>query len=122
MNQEYILIDLQPQASRQNDAPMWILTFQRISDNLVFEMTVDSTYRNFTKKGWNHVVTSESPWAVYANLKLTTRHTRQGTPVVSADSTADIIYRCADQAEALELAQASVDHNSPGDRFRGLFE
>ncbi len=122
MNQEYILIDLQPQASHQNDVPIWILTFQRISDNLVFEMTVDSTYRNFTKKGWNHVVASECAWAVYANLKHTTRHTKSGTPVVSADSTAEIIYRCADHAEALALAQASIDHNSPGDRFRGLFE
>jgi hypothetical protein len=57
---------------------------------------------------------------VYGNLKQTTRKTRQGTPVVSADSPAEIIYRCQDHAEALALAQASIDHNSPGDRFRGL--
>lgn len=122
MNEEYILIDCEQQPSRLNGVTMWRLTFQRISDNLIVEMTVDSTYRNFTKKGWNHVVASESPWGVYGNLKQTTRRTRQGTPVVSADSTAEIIYRCVDHAEALALAQASIDHNSPGDRFRGLFE
>ena len=121
MNEEYILVDREERPG-MNGVRMWRLTFQRISDNVVVEMTVDATYRNFRKKGWDHVVESECPWGVYHNLKQTTRTTRQGTPVVSADSPAEIIYRCSGQEQALELAEASLNHNSPGDRFRGLFD
>jgi hypothetical protein len=121
MNEEYILIDREERPGK-NNVRFWRLTFQRISDNVVVEMTVDATYRNFRKKGWDHVVESECPWGVYHNLKQTTRTTKSGTPVVSADSPAEIIYRCRDHEEALQLAQASLNHNSPGDRFQSLFE
>ena len=121
MNEEYILIDIEERPGK-NASRFWRLTFQRISDNLIVEMTVDVTFKNFRKQGWDHVVNSECPWGVYSNLKQTTRTTRQGISVVSADSPAEIIYRCRDHAEALQLAEASLNHNSPGDRFRGLFD
>lgn len=121
MNQEYILIDIEERPGK-NGVRFWRLTFQRISDNQIVEMTVDATYDNFRKQGWNHVVDSECPWGVYGDLKQTSRKTRSGTPVVSADSRAEIIYRCRDHQEALALAEASLNYNSPGDRFRHLFD
>jgi hypothetical protein len=121
MNEEYILIDREERPGK-NGVCFWRLTFQRISDNLIVEMTVDATYRNFRRRGWDHVVESDQPWGVYNKLKLTERTTQHGTPVVSADSAAEIIYRCADHAEALLLAQASINHNSPSDRFNNLFD
>ena len=121
MNEEYILINRTEQPGK-NGVRMWRLTFQRISDNQIVEMTVDPTYNNFRKKGWDHVVEDDNPWGVYQNLRDTKRFTNQGIPVVNADSPARIIYRCENQEQALQLAEASLNHNSPGDRFRGLFD
>lgn len=121
MNDEYILIDITEQPGK-NGVTMWRLTFQCVGDNAVVEMTVDPTYRNFHKSGWNHVVRHACPWGVYHGLRRTQRHTRQGTQVVSADSLADLIHRCESHEQALDLAQACVNHNSPGDRFGQLFD
>ena len=121
MNEEYILINRTEQPGK-NGVRMWRLTFQRISDNQIVEMTVDPTYNNFRKKGWDHVVEDDNPWGVYQNLRETKRFTNQGIPVVNADSPARIIYRCENQEQALQLAEASLNHNSPGERFGSLFE
>jgi hypothetical protein len=121
MNEEYILIDRLERPGR-NGVRFWRLVFQRISDNLIVEMTVDSTYRNFRRSGWAQVVETDEPWGVYHKLQLTDRQTRTAIPVASADSPAEIIYRCADHAEALALAEASLRHNSPAERFDNLFE
>jgi hypothetical protein len=121
-NEYYILIDRQEQPSRLNAVTMWRLTFQGLMSNRIVEMTVDRSYRNFHRSGWDHVVTASSPWGVYNTLRLTEKTTRRGVPVVSADSAAEIIYRCADHAEALALAEASLRHNTPVERFEQLFD
>ena len=122
MNEYYILIDRQAQPSQLNGVTMWRLTFQGLMSNRIVEMTVDNSYRNFHRSGWNHVVQAEQPWGVYNSLQLTAKTTRRGVPVVSADSAAEIIYRCSDHAEALALAEASLRHNTAAEQFENLFE
>ena len=119
---EYILIKKDSQRSHQNGVTMWRLTFYCIDDGTVWEMTVDATYRNFRKKGWDHVVESDCPWAVYGNLKRTERKTREGVGVVSADSLAEVIYRCTDQQQALDLVQAAEDLNQQRTTFQEFFQ
>lgn len=121
MTDQYILIDLEQRPGR-NGVRFWRLTFQNLIDNHIGEMTVDATYTNFRKSGWDHVVEHATPWGVYQGLKLTKRTTREGTPVISADCRADIVYRCQDHAEALALAEASIVAESPGGRFQELFQ
>jgi hypothetical protein len=121
VNDEYILIDITEQPSK-NGVTMWRLTFQCVGDNEIVEMTVDPTYRNFRKQGWDHVVRHECPWGVYTGLRRTARTTRTGVTVVSADSLASITHRCESHEQALELAQASLNHNSPAERLASLFE
>ena len=121
MNDEYILIDITEQPGK-NGVTMWRLTFQSIQDNEVVEMTVDPTYRNFKTQGWNQVVQHHCPWGVYTGLRRTARKTRTGITVVSADSLASVTHRCESHEQALDLAQASLMHNSPADRLATLFE
>ena len=120
MTDQYILIDLAQNTGR-NHVRMWRLTFQNLMSNHIGQMTVDATFTNFKKSGWDHVVAHECPWGVYAGLRPSQRTTREGTPVISADCRADIVYRCGNHSEALALAQASIDAESPGARFRELF-
>lgn len=104
---EYILVERTSQRSVQNGVTMWRLTFYCIQDGAVLEMTVDPTYRNFRGQGWDHVVESDQPWGVYTGLRRTQRHTRAGSAVLTADRAAELIYRCRDQLEAVELMQAN---------------
>lgn len=114
---EYILIDLVQQPSRLNGVRMWRLTFYCLDDGTVHEMTVDSSYDNFRRKGWDHVVTDPRPYGVYRDLKRTDRQTRSGLQVVSADSRAKCIVELEDQETALQLMEidqfmTSKNHNN----------
>lgn len=119
---EYILIDRQEQTSRLNGGTMWRLTFYCIDDGTVHEMTVDSSYRNFSRQGWDQVVHTPNPWGVYAGLKRTRRTTRQGVPVITADSKPNIVHPCTDHAEALRLAEMDIDSRNQHSTFGELFD
>ena len=100
---KYILVDRQQQPSRLNGVQMWRLTFYCLDDGTTWDMTVDSSYRNFKRQGWDHVVEDPRPWGVYQGLRRTDRVTRDNRPVLTADGQAELIYRCEDQDEADQL-------------------
>tara|TARA_B110000503_G_scaffold136042_1_gene217700 strand:+ start:932 stop:1288 length:357 start_codon:yes stop_codon:yes gene_type:complete len=116
---EYILIK-QEQSPGRNGTTVWRLTFYCIDDGTEWEMLCDNTYDNFKRSGWNHVCQNDDSYGVYANLKRTDRKTRAGIPIVNADSRAQLIYRCQDQAEALALVAADLEGRAPTN-FRDLF-
>jgi hypothetical protein len=120
MTDEYILIDRSVRPGR-NGVDMWRLTWQRISDNTIWETTVDSSYRNFRRQGWDHLVDHECPWGVYRNLTATARKTADGVGVITADSRPDLVVRLDDHAEAVDLAQASCDHGTHHGQYHDLF-
>lgn len=121
MAMKYILIDIEESQSRLNGVTMWRLTFYCVDDGTFHEMTVDSSYTNFKKSGWNHVVHHPCPWAVYLDLKRTPRRTRQGTPVVSADSRVNISMQCEDLAEAQALVELDIQQRNTPNQFHELF-
>ena len=116
---EYVLVEQLEQPGR-NAVTMWRLTFYCIDDGTLWEMTVDPTYDNFKRSGWDRVVRDPDSYGVYQDLKRTQRCTREGTPIVTADSPARIIYRCQDREEALRLVRAAETPGAPN-RFRELF-
>jgi hypothetical protein len=85
-------------------------------------MTVDSSYRNFRRNGWDHVVESNSPWGVYSGLTRTDRVTREGIPVVTADGTAELIYRCEGRDQALELMAADHHQRTATTTYGSFFQ
>jgi hypothetical protein len=116
----WILTDRESRSGR-NGVEITILTFQNILTNQVAEMTLDPTYRNYHRSGWNHVVQHSCPWGIYQNLKLTARTTREGRPVLTADSAADIVYRCEDHAQAQTLAEHSRAMDQSAARYHDFF-
>ena len=121
---EYILLERTESQSRINvGVRYWRLTFYSIDDGTFWEMTVDPTFRNFKRSGWNHVVSDHQPWGVYSDLPRTTRVSTTGIPIVSADAPARVVYRCEDQQEALRLMEADYNLRHPEPTtFRDLFE
>jgi hypothetical protein len=116
---EYILFK-QEQRPGKNGVTMWRLTFYCIDDGTEWEMTCDNTYKNFRRNGWDHVCTADDSWGVYSNLRRTDRKTKSGVPIVSADSRACLVYRCRDQAQALQLIEADLNTRTPN-TFQDIF-
>jgi hypothetical protein len=117
---EYILFR-QDERPGKNGTTMWRLTFYCIDDGTEWEMTCDNTFKNFKRSGWDQVCHSDDSWGVYSALKRTDRRTKEGTPVLSADSRALLVYRCVDQAEALRLIEADLNLRTPN-QFGQLFD
>lgn len=117
---EYILFRQQEQPGK-NGTTMWRLTFYCIDDGTEWEMTCDNTYKNFRRAGWDRVCHNSDSYGVYSDLRRTDRKTREGVPIVSADSRAKLIYRCADQEEAFALIEADLNTRTPTN-FQDLFQ
>ena len=109
---EYILIERRSRPGR-NGVTMWRLTFYSLEDGSLWEMTVDPTYRNFRRSGWDHVVEHAQPWGAYQGLRRTRRTTQDGTGVLTADSPASIKWRADDLAQALDLVAARERELNP---------
>jgi len=117
--QEYILIERHSQPGK-NGVTMWRLVFYSLATGEVCEMTVDSTYRNFRRSGWEHVVQDPCPWGAYIDLRRTSRRTAQDRPVLTADSPARIVWRSESNDQAWQLVEADQRQRNPTD-FERLF-
>jgi hypothetical protein len=117
---EYILIERRSQPGR-NGVRMWRLTFYSLEDGSLWEMTVDPTYRNFRRSGWDHVVEHAVPWGAYQGLRRTQRRTQEGSGVLTADSAADITWRAEDLAQAQAIVEARERELNPT-AFERIFD
>jgi hypothetical protein len=123
MTNEYILVDITESVSHLNGGRYWRLTFVSLDDGTTHEMTVDPAYTNFKRSGWNHIVADPYPFGVYSGLKRTKKTTAKGTPVVSADGKARIVYRCRDDTELAGLVQALAESfTQPATTYGQLFD
>jgi hypothetical protein len=123
MSNEYILVNIDQSISHLNGGRYWRLTFVSLDDGTQHEMTVDPAYTNFKKSGWNHIVEDPYPYGVYSGLRRTSKKTRSGVPVVSADGKARIVYRCADDAELAALVEVTMAQSKPpATQFGQLFD
>lgn len=121
---DYVLVEREEFDSRLNPGVRsWRLTFYCVDDGTFWEMTVDNSYKNFRKSGWDHVVRDPEPWASYADLQRTQRLARSGFPIASADSPARVNHRFESRDQALQIMQLDYEQRNPEPtRFRSLFE
>lgn len=121
---DYILVELEEFDSRLNPGTRgWRLTFYCVEDGTFWEMTVDKTFQNFRRRGWNHVVSDPSPWASYADLQRTDKMATSGFPIVSADSPARVNHRFESRDQALAVVELDHRQRHPEPTtFRSLFD
>ena len=120
---EYVLVDIDEHMGRLNGTTMWRITWVDGQDSSIWETTVDPTYRNFTRSGWDRIVESENPWGVYTGLVRSSRTTEGGVAVLTADSHPQLIEPIT-EADAFRIVQALHDRrhaNSGQTRFGELF-
>lgn len=113
MANEYVLVERTSRRGR-NGVTFWRFTFYCLADGLFYETTVDETYRNFQRSGWEDL-TRDNPYGVYEGLTRTQRITKQGMPVITADSSPRSIAKCQDFNEAMRIVCANENIDFPGD-------
>ena len=123
MANEYVLVERTSKLGK-NGVTFWRFTFYCLEDGQFWETTVDNTYDNFHKSGWNLLVDDDMPYGIYTGLTRTRRFTREGFPVITADSRPRITSRCEDYDEAMKIVCEHQGIPFPGSRnqYKELFD
>ena len=121
MANEYVLVERTSRRGR-NGVTFWRFTFYCLEDGLFWETTVDNTYDNFKKSGWDHLADDPNPWGVYTGLTRTKRTTREGMPVITADSKPRVETRCESRDEAIAIVAADKGIILKKNQFGEMFE
>ena len=99
--QLYVLVSKEQHYSRKNGGTYWRLEFLDPTTGELLETLVDQLYNNWAN--WQSILNDARSPGIYTNLKLTTRKTRGGTRVISADSTPALVDRLTSDELALLL-------------------
>ena len=102
----YMLVAREQHRSRLNDCDYYRFTWIRLSDLTIWETTVDSTYRNWQRRGWQQLSLMPNPYGIYTGLRPTTRTTAQGWGILTADSRAELVEAVRDQDQACDIITA----------------
>jgi len=86
MAREYILSDIEKKIGSKNNSWIWDITWVELETLDVYMTVVDETMRNYTRSGWDQIVTGAIPYGSYTGLIRTARTDKNGLRVISADS------------------------------------
>lgn len=86
-----ILTQVQRKLGKLNHEDIYDITFIDIETLEIYMTVVDSSYRNYTRSGWDRIVTSENPYGLYSGLRKTAKRNADGYTVISADSHPQLI-------------------------------
>jgi hypothetical protein len=88
---DLILTQVQRKLGKLNHEDIYDITFVDIETLEIYMTVVDSSYRNYTRSGWDRIVASENPYGLYSGLRKTAKRNTEGYTVVSADSHPQLI-------------------------------
>jgi len=86
MAREFLLTNIERKQGRLNHEDIYDLTFLDVEDLTIYACVVDTSYRNYTRSGWDRIIADPTPYGIYAQLIRTQRRNRDGFQVISADS------------------------------------
>jgi hypothetical protein len=88
---DLILTQVHRKLGKLNHEDIYDITFVDIETLEIYMTVVDSSYRNYTRSGWDRIVSSENPYGLYSGLRKTAKRNTEGFTVVSADSHPQLI-------------------------------
>lgn len=91
IQQLYVLVSKTQHYSHRNGGHYWKLEFLDTTTGELLETLVDQSYDNWIN--WRNTISDTNALGIYRNLKLTTRRTKSGSRVISADSTPELVER-----------------------------
>lgn len=106
----YLLTEIVTQQGRINNTTIYRLTFVDLDTVRVFHLTVDTSYKNYTRSGWDRIC-DQRQFGVYTGLSTTNRTDTQGLPVLTADSRPEFVMPLSNRelAEVIEARLRELD-------------
>ena len=117
---QYLLVGRQSRPGRSGRT-MWRFTWYSLDDGQLWETTVDDSYRNWRRCHWAALAAEEEPWGCYTGLTRTQRFTREGLPVITADSRPRLDTRLTMDL-CLQVIEQDQKNRSPQAQYHQLFE
>lgn len=105
---QYVLVNIEANHSKLNHGIYYRLTWIRINDMTRWESTVDDSYQNFTRNGWDDICINKR-WGVYEGLRESSRKTQRQRNVITADSRPDRVINIDTQDLAIDVVIAEQE-------------
>lgn len=105
---EYVLINKEQFRSRTG-ARMWRITWVCLDDLTHWETSIAEDMDNFLNRGWRSVCNNPDPWGIYTGLKRTTKTSKSGVPIITADSKQKLLQGIDTQEIAIQLVEAAME-------------
>ena len=86
MDREYILTEIERKSGKLNGSIIYVFHLIDTETLEKYESVIDTSYRNYTRCGWDQIINSQSPLGIYKGLRITTAKTNKGKKVINADS------------------------------------
>jgi hypothetical protein len=122
IKQPYLVLKQEDQHSKVYGTPMTKITLLGIKDREEYITYIDSPNKNHSH--WTHITNNPGHGFILGNLKVSTRKTKSGRPLINADSQPIIQWEEETDEEMLkQIADiwAEEDQKNNSDRFRDLF-
>jgi hypothetical protein len=101
--QDYMLVACERGWSTLNNCRYYRFTWIDLDDLSIWETTVDQTFRNYHKKGWDRLCESEPQYGIYTGLRKSQRTSKQGYGILTADSRPELLTAVDDQDMACDI-------------------
>jgi hypothetical protein len=121
MAREYILSDIERKIGTKHNTWIWDITWVELDTLEVYMTVVDESMRNYTRSGWDHVVTGAVPYGAYTGLIRTARRDKTGLRVISADSYPQLVTPLTTQDIEL-LIEHQQQALAGSTQYQDLFE
>jgi hypothetical protein len=82
---------------------MYRYTWIELDTLEIWETTVDESYRNWQKKGWDQLSQGDQPYGIYTGLRKSQRTSRQGYGILTADSRPELLLPIESQDLACDV-------------------
>lgn len=83
---DYILTEIEKKAGKLNGTTIYVFHWINTETLEKMESIVDTSYRNYTRCGWDRIINSPNPLGLYEGLRITPKKTNRGKKVINADS------------------------------------
>ena len=118
---QYLLVERHIRTGREQRT-LYRYVWYSMSRGLLAETTVDNSFRNWRRRGWEALAQDTAPWGIYSELEWTDRVTREGMPVITADSRPRLEQRLSRQLALEVMAQDHADRQAASQPWHRLFD
>jgi hypothetical protein len=117
----YILYEIEQKKGKLNQSTIYVFHWLEKDTLEKYETIVDTSYKNYTRCGWNQIINSTNPYGEYGQLRISPKKTNKNKKVIDADSLPKK-YEHMSVDDIIDHINKKKQENSPHNTFNSLFD